>query len=226
MSNFPTTARAARDATREAYVAQRAEFLDATRERLFKEHTKDSAIRETLAQGCRSLPKSKGEAVQYLAAEYWNATDAHRSYEMLKAAARAEEDIEEGITGSKKSAEAVLAKVAEFTSNVEMALGNADRLIELGASLRSASEKAGLWDSVEYVATRESEPMAPVEALRAVVAETTDEMLATYNHRALSRSTSVVSNLCDDIKAEATASWLKDAKRILDRYDYVAKRNA
>lgn len=73
-----------------------------------------------------------------------------------------------------------------------------------------------LWDAADHVhqfRAQSDEPLTRVEAVRAVLGKRTEDALQYY--RALSRSTSTVSNLFDDIKLEALSSWRRELEWII-----------
>ncbi|GAA1782197.1 hypothetical protein [Nostocoides veronense] len=90
---------------------------------------------------------------------------------------------------------------------------NAYRVIEAAAKRVYTLELGNLWSAVKAEALRNE--VGPLDALQSVLEDATKQLLATGYGSSLSRSTSVASNLADDMQRDALLTFVRVATELV-----------
>lgn len=209
--SFPTPAADRVRAAREQHDNDSALFRQRETDLLNQQMTAEQAIEAARAQN-RWMNKSdittKSKAVHILVRDHWLKSAQHTGFKALEREADMEGAIIRHIETARRRVDSVQADVVAHTENVF----ETKRLMEAVADLRLAVTHLTLWDQVARVIR--SGEKEPVEALRLVADSVMKRFVSTHQHRVTSRSTSLFSNLHEDLDNEATAAWLETVNEI------------
>ena len=151
---------------------------------------------------------SKAALVYAVAVAWANESETAKRLAELRKAAAQEQWIIDAIAESGSHldmiAEAVVGAAADH---------NGERAVEQSVRLAKAAATMTLWGYVRNAAINNN--LSPVDALVEVVQHHM-RGLAITSRRRLSRSTSAITNLVEDARAEATAEWIDQTARLCD----------
>ena len=210
MNVIATPAQDAAKAFKAEYEATRETAMNAYRAERTKQTV--SQLRQLLAERNASIPTSKGELVEAAAKGDFKRdyTDLIKQWQDLNVRAYAETRILDELNTD---------RVAEANAYVEEAMAenltqrfNAYRVIEAAAKRVYTLELGHLWESVRAVAIRDE--VGPLEALQTSLGKATTALLATGTGSSLSRSTSVASNLAEDMQRDALLAFIRTATEL------------
>ena len=211
MNVITTPAQDAAKALNAEYEATRDKAMNAYRAKYSKYTVKD--LRKILVgRNAAAVPVSKNALIEAVAKGAFERDHAYliERWRDLNVRAYAEKRVLEELNTD---------RVAEANAYVEEAMAenltqrfNAYRVIEAAAKRVYTLELGHLWESVRAVAIRDE--VGPLEALQTSLGKATTALLATGTGSSLSRSTSVASNLAEDMQRDALLAFIRTATEL------------
>jgi len=159
----------------------------------------------------KSKVATKDKAIRIVVRDMWQETEAYKAFTALRDEASNERAVIKAVEAAQGAVDRAQVSLVEAAQD---SVWDARGLLHEVADLRKATTLLTLWDKVRHAI----EYHEPVAALEKVIESVTKDALSTHRQRALSRSTSVMSNLIEDIDNEATAEWLATANAVLGKW--------
>ncbi|WP_156022961.1 hypothetical protein [Terracoccus sp. 273MFTsu3.1] len=215
---YPTPLADAARALREEHDAKRAEFKAERIAALSRSMTKEAAV-DLAVEKYIDAPRSsvsKAMAIEEIADGDWEDTPLAKQMRKANDEAHRESKVISRVENRDQSVEFRQKQMMEVMAKPTLRY-NSRGIVEAALDLQTAFlaslwwEKVGNWMTPEG----EAEPLSPLDAVARVREEATTFALNPHHNRLLSRSTSLVANMTEDLQRIAATDFLEETDRIV-----------